>query len=1537
MRATPLRADRARPTRPDLVGRATQALLILAGAALLLAVASVPLGAGQQALLAVFCAATFLIANRFRGRFVSVCLIVLSLGVSLRYIVWRLTQTLEFGTLPELVLGGTLVAAEMYAVTVLVLGYVQTIWPLQRKPVPLPPDPAGWPTVDVFIPTYNEALSVVRATVLAATGIDWPSDKLRVHLLDDGKREEFRRFAQAAGVNYITRPDNRHAKAGNLNHALTRTDGEFILVFDCDHIPTRAFLQFTMGWLVREKKLAMVQTPHHFYSPDPFQRNLAAGTRVPPEGNLFYGLIQDGNDFWNASFFCGSCAVIRRAALATIGGYAVETVTEDAHTMLKLHRAGWDSAYLAIPLAAGLATERLILHIGQRMRWARGMIQIFRIDNPLLGPGLTLPQRICYLQAMGHFFFAVPRIVFLTSPLMYLLLGQNIIAASPLAIVAYALPHIFHSVATNSRLQGHWRHSFWSEIYETVLALFLVRVTINTLISPRRGKFNVTDKGGLLENGYFDLGAVYPNIILAVVLVLGIGRGIGQILLVHNDALTFQALLLNSIWALFSLLTVMAALAVGRETRQMRNRARIRAALSVVIYLPDGRLITGTTRDLSQGGGRLLAARPEGLADDAALEIEFQLAGQVLLVPAQAVRWQGDRLQVEFRPRTMAEEAATVQAVFARADAWADWADYPKDRPLASLWRVLVSIRGLFRPRDRLSAAPPRPDRQPGEAPLPPALPERAVGLARRAAALGLVALLAGAGAARASQGAAAADPASHAMTVRPVPTPVVELQDVPMPPAPPTPGATAPAPAAPGTAPPAAPPAIAAPGAVPPVQTGSAATAPAAGERRVVLPLRRLGAMGPLTLRGSSPLQGVQFGIRADEVVTGAELSLNGANSPALLPAFSNVTVTLNEQYVGTIPVNRDQPRYDHLVMPIDPAFFQEDNRLNFRFTGRYTAGCNDPLSGLLWSTVSDGSTLTLTLARLPPQRDLSRLPLPFFDAHDRQRLRLPFVLPPEASDQTLQGAAIVASWFGGLADYRGARFPAANSAPAEGNAVVFATASEHPGGLTLPPLDGPTLAEIANPNDPAGSLLLVAGRTGEELVQAAQALAAGGARLLGGDHAVVAAPDLPERVPYDAPAWIPSDRPVRFGELVDAAALQGVGYAPGTMRVPFRTAPDLYTWRGAGFPLHVRFRAPPGPIVDLAASRLDVSINNLFLGATPLADRPSLIGAWLARWTGDDPDVGAARFSIPPYDVFGQNDLQFFFDTRPLHRGDCRAVPEDLHMAVDPDSTVDLSRAWRFAEMPNLAFFVNSGFPFTRMADLSQTAAVLPERPDAAEISTFFDLMGQIGAFTGYPVMRIAVIRPGEAASMADRDLLLIGTLPHLADAAPLLRGSPVQLQNGVLRVALGHRLPSVYRLFDDAEARSVSQARAQVLAVAGGDGALLVGAQSPLHAGRSLVAVLGMTPPGLADAVAVMANSTQAPHIQGDLAVLSGGRATSWRVGDSYTVGSLPFWVWPSWALRNDPLGLLLWLVGGTLLLAFAFFRTLRRLAQRRAGGH
>ncbi len=332
----------------------------------------------------------------------------------------------------------------------------------------------------------------------------------------------------------------------------------------------------TMGEFLADPKCALVQTPHHFFSPDPFERNFDTFRRVPNEGSLFYGLIQDGNDFWNATFFCGSCAVIKRAPLLEIGGIAVETVTEDAHTALKLHRLGYNSAYLRTVQAAGLATESLSGHIGQRIRWARGMAQIFRIDNPLLGRGLHLFQRICYSNAMLHFFYGIPRLIFLTMPIAYLYFGLHVINTSALLIMAYVLPYLFVANVTNSRLQGRYRHSFWAEVYESVLAWYIVLPTTVAFINPRLGKFNVTAKGGQIADDYLDWTISKPYLVLLALNVVGLAVGVGHLLFGSTDEPA--TVLMNMGWALANLIMLGAAVGVARRRGRCGSPTAFRCA-----------------------------------------------------------------------------------------------------------------------------------------------------------------------------------------------------------------------------------------------------------------------------------------------------------------------------------------------------------------------------------------------------------------------------------------------------------------------------------------------------------------------------------------------------------------------------------------------------------------------------------------------------------------------------------------------------------------------------------------------------------------------------------------------------------------------------------------------------------------------------------------------------------------------------------------------------------------------------------------------
>ena len=668
------------------------------GAALLLAlVVSVPLDLTGQLIFSAGSFGAALLLSRTPGRLTTLAMIVLSISASSRYMYWRVTDTVGFTNWVDACFGFGLLLAELYAFLVLLIGYFQTAWPLQRRPVPMPQDVDTWPSVDVFIPTYNEPLEVVKQTVFSAMQMDWPEDRLHVYVLDDGRREEFRDFCQELGVGYLTRDNNAHAKAGNINAALAVTDSEYVTIFDCDHIPTRSFLQICMGWFIRDPKLAMLQTPHHFFSPDPFEKNLDTFHVMPNEGELFYGIVQDGNDLWNAAFFCGSCAIIKRAPLLEVGGVAVETVTEDAHTALKLSRHGYNTAYLELPQAAGLATESLSAHVGQRIRWARGMAQICRVDNPLFGPGLKLGQRLCYFNAMLHFFYGLPRLVFLTAPLAYLFFSAHVFQATAAMITAYALPHLMHASITNSRIQGRFRYSFWNEVYESVLAWYIMRPVLVAFVNPKLGKFNVTAKGGVIEQSYFDWSIARPYLILLLLNLLGFVVGIWRMVAVGPSSEVFTTLVINMVWTAYNIILTSASLAVASETRQVRSTPRVTAALPAALRFADGKTLVCETDDFSQSGVGLRVPNELQLETGSEVHVSLFRSDEEGTFPAQVTFSGGGRLGLRFEGLSLRQQADIARLTFARADAWIDfWGNRQHDKPLTSLKSVMViGMRGL--------------------------------------------------------------------------------------------------------------------------------------------------------------------------------------------------------------------------------------------------------------------------------------------------------------------------------------------------------------------------------------------------------------------------------------------------------------------------------------------------------------------------------------------------------------------------------------------------------------------------------------------------------------------------------------------------------------------------------------------------------------------------------------------------------------------------------------------------------------------------
>lgn len=672
-------------------------LLVMACLFPLLVFVIFPLPARAHIVLSLLIVAAAMVMSTFFPK-MRLAIVVLSLAASLRYMLYRGTETLAWGSWADIVTSLLLYSAELYALVTLISGYFQTAIMRRNKPVPIDGlSPMELPSVDIFIPTYNEEMSVLRPTVLGALSVDYP--RKRVWVLDDGRREWVREMCAELGAGYLDRPDNKGAKAGNVNAALPRTNGELIAFFDADHVPVRGFLNATVGFFLENRNLSLVQTPHHFYNPDPFLRNLHLDGVVPPEQHLFYHGIQPGNDFWNSAFFCGSCAVIRREALEEVSGFSQETVTEDAHTALQMHSKGWDSLYLDIPLAAGLATETYGVHIGQRIRWARGMAQIVRLDNPLFKPGLTLAQRINYFNAAWHFFFGLPRIIFLITPALYLVADLHPLDANVREVLVYAIPHLVLVTLGGVSMHRNVRHSLWPEVYEAAIAPYTALVTTLAVIAPRRGKFNVTAKGANIERVTFDWRNALPLLIGLVLIMVGFAVVPFKI---RDNPLDIDTILVATLWNAYNLVVLTAAVFAALERPQRRSNHRVEREVSVVLraaarddeswFAP----LTGTTTDLSMGG---VAMEFEGEHDlpvqaMAVFKSPFDRTDAVPVEPL-SVRYDPERnrtlARARFSPLDVQQEGQVSALLFGASSGWSS-ERYRYDSWGRSVLSVFVAI-----------------------------------------------------------------------------------------------------------------------------------------------------------------------------------------------------------------------------------------------------------------------------------------------------------------------------------------------------------------------------------------------------------------------------------------------------------------------------------------------------------------------------------------------------------------------------------------------------------------------------------------------------------------------------------------------------------------------------------------------------------------------------------------------------------------------------------------------------------------------------
>ncbi|MDK1385693.1 glycosyltransferase [Sinorhizobium sp. 8-89] len=448
--------------------------------------------------------------HRTWARAVTCALVAL---IALRYLVWRFTETVlpypndgpNFYWVWLVFIVEMLAFSEVVLFLILMSRYVdRSIDANQLGQMFFARKPGDLPTVDVFIPTYNEPLDVLERTIVGALALDYPKDKLKVYVLDDGRRDWLRTFCEGRGAIHVTRSDNAHAKAGNMNNGLAVSSGDFIAVFDADFVPYRNFLRRTLPFF-SDETIGIVQTPQHFFNIDPVQSNLGLENVWPDEQRLFFDEIAPSRDGWDVSFCCGSCSIARRKAIDTIGGFPTESITEDLLTTLSMLNKGYKTRYLNERLSMGLAAENLTGYFVQRERWCQGGIQTLYLHNgPLRGPGLSLFQRIMFLP-MSWLVQYLVRFTVLVVPIAYLWFG-----ALPLYFtdVGDYLSHQVPVLAAYFLLMLWLTPTRYLPLVSTAVGTFstfrMLPTVLSSLVRPFGKPFKVTPKGSGNEASAFD-------------------------------------------------------------------------------------------------------------------------------------------------------------------------------------------------------------------------------------------------------------------------------------------------------------------------------------------------------------------------------------------------------------------------------------------------------------------------------------------------------------------------------------------------------------------------------------------------------------------------------------------------------------------------------------------------------------------------------------------------------------------------------------------------------------------------------------------------------------------------------------------------------------------------------------------------------------------------------------------------------------------------------------------------------------------------
>ncbi len=703
-------------------------------------------------------------------------------------------------------------------------------------------------------------------------------------------------------------------------------------------------------------------------------------------------------------------------------------------------------------------------------------------------------------------------------------------------------------------------------------------------------------------------------------------------------------------------------------------------------------------------------------------------------------------------------------------------------------------------------------------------------------------------------------------------------------------------------------------------------------------LPFSGLGLQRSIALEGSESSVYVGFGSRLDEVVSKATLHFDMIPSPALLSLVSHLKVYLNNEMMGVVSIaDGQQGNRVSASIPLDARYFSNYNQIRFELIGNTKKECGNPNDASIWAEISQSSYIEMQVQKTELVSDLSLLPAPFFDSRDFAQLNLPIVLGNNYDLSEIKAAGVLGSYFGALADWRSAQFPLnINTLPTR-HAVVLVTNDNKPDFLRdFPDTDGPRLQVITHPTDPYVKLLLILGRDSTDLNTAVQGLALGNQLLTGPVAKINGVKQILPRVPYDAPNWLSTDRPIAFSELVEQQSmLQVEGRTPPPISVRFHLPPDLFTWQSRGIPIDLNYRYSP-PATNNSGSRLSLRINEQFIQAVNLTtegrseDSSRIRVPLLSELSrGQDKLV-----RIPAFKVGSKNQVEFEFSFASVTEGLCQVTqPSKQYAVIDGDSTVDFSGFPHYIEMPNMRAFATSGFPFTRMADLSETTVVVPEQAPVEVLQTFINLMGSLGQDSGYPGFKVTLTDKVDVKSLEDKDLISIGVSKALAKAMDDPNQLDLIVEAGKRQIRLPRKNEQQIGMnwLMESEGNHAPSELVSVDAI--GSFAAIYGMESPFTDSRSLISIMGAHPAAFSSVDRVLADPGKVELMFGSVVTIRGDEIASHNVGEHYYVGKLPVWQLVWYHFSNHPIIVAFFAAFMVVIVTIALWRILRQVAAKR----